>query len=175
MVDSEDKIAQISVAGNEVSSIPKVNFYHLTRSSLFEALPKLLEKLLQKNLKVELIHEDMTVLEALDKALWTYSPKSCLPHGMKGDPYPTQHPIWLTDQLTHLNGAHVLVYCSLSHPLKIKDCNHYVVFFDDQDSDIVNRTRAQWKVLKDEGYVLAYWKQNSQGKWEEQSSKIKTP
>lgn len=175
MVDRADTISQMKESETKVPPTQKVNFYHLTRSSLFEALPKLLEKMLQKNLRVEVIHEDMNILEELNKVLWTYSPKSCLPHGMKGDPYPTQHPIWLTDQPNHINGSHVLIYCSLSKPLEIKDCNYYVVFFDEQNSDMVKRARQEWKTLQDAGYALSYWKQNSNGKWEEQGAKTKTP
>jgi DNA polymerase-3 subunit chi len=52
-----------------------VRFYHLTRRSLEEALPRLLEMSLARNWRVAVQTGDAARLKALDDHLWSYDPE----------------------------------------------------------------------------------------------------
>jgi DNA polymerase-3 subunit chi len=63
----------------------EIGFYHLQRSSLNDALPKLLEKALQAGFRVLLKTPNAAETERLNLALWTYGQGSFLPHGTRTD------------------------------------------------------------------------------------------
>ena len=63
----------------------EVGFYHLTRSTLDEALPRLLEKAYAAGNRVLVRVGDPERLELLNRALWTYGKESFLPHGTRSD------------------------------------------------------------------------------------------
>ena len=71
-------------------------FYHLTQRPLVETLTMLLEKSLANGWRVALRGSDREGLQALDRALWTYSDDSFLPHGMAGGPRDAEQPVLLT-------------------------------------------------------------------------------
>ena len=74
----------------------EVGFYHLTRSNLEAALPRLLEKAYAAGNRVLVRGSDPERLELLNRALWTYGKDTFLPHGGKGDGFAEQQPIYLT-------------------------------------------------------------------------------
>ncbi len=59
----------------------EVNFYHLTRSSLEAALPRLLAKTLQAGERAVVMLGSSERVDALNTHLWTYDPNGFLPHG----------------------------------------------------------------------------------------------
>ena len=80
----------------------EIGFYHLTRSPLEQALPRLLEKVLASGQRAVLRCPDRARMEALDRALWTYGKDSFLPHGTRADGFAEAQPIFLTDIFTWL-------------------------------------------------------------------------
>ncbi len=87
----------------------EVGFYHLTRSTLDEALPRLLEKAYAAGNRVLVRVGDPERLELLNRALWTYGKESFLPHGTRSDGFAEEQPIYLTTQVENPNGATILV------------------------------------------------------------------
>ena len=78
-----------------------VGFYHLLGSPLEEALPKLLEKALEKGMRALVVTGSRERAEHLDTVLWTYEEGSFLPHGCAGHARNVEHqPIWLSDRTT---------------------------------------------------------------------------
>src|SRR3979490_2076696 len=73
----------------------EVNFYHLTRSSLEAALPRLLAKNLAAGRR----------RGALNPHLWPYDPNGFLPHGAAKDGDAERQPVWLTHLDENPNGA----------------------------------------------------------------------
>ena len=59
----------------------EVRFYHLTSTSLENALPSLLEKVVQRNWQALIFTTSREKVSELDTHLWTYKPNSFLPHG----------------------------------------------------------------------------------------------
>ena len=63
----------------------EVNFYHLTKSSLEDALPRLLLKTLQAGERAVVLLGSPERVDALNTHLWTYDPNGFLPHGSARD------------------------------------------------------------------------------------------
>ena len=59
----------------------EVRFYHLTRSTLESALPKMLEKTRERDQRAVVLAGSPERVEALASFLWTYNDRGFLPHG----------------------------------------------------------------------------------------------
>jgi len=74
----------------------EVNFYHLTKSSLEQALPRLLERTLQAGERAIVLLGSPERVDALNTHLWTYDPNGFLPHGSaregEAERQPVAHP-----------------------------------------------------------------------------------
>ena len=74
--------------------MPQVDFYHLTQSTLDEALVMLVKKC-QVSAKKVLVQCPRPAAEAVDDALWTFDPESWLPHGLDDAPGAERADIWV--------------------------------------------------------------------------------
>lgn len=144
-----------------------INFYHLTISTLSEALPKLLEKVLEANSRALVITDTDERAEEISKFLWTYHPQSFLPHGTKKDGRPLDQPIWISPNPTNENKANILV---LTSDMGVSDLSSYqrcLDIFDGNNSESVALARVRWKTYKDQGHTPIYWQQDDSGKWQQ--------
>lgn len=145
-----------------------VAFYHLERSSLEAALPKLLEKVLAANLRAVVKVGSPERAEALNGALWTYEQGSFLPHGSSRDGNAPDQPIWLTDGDDNPNGATVLVLADGAESAHMDDYDRCLAMFDGRDAAALAAARACWSDCKAKGFTLTYWRQGAAGGWEKQ-------
>ena len=83
----------------------EVNFYHLTKSSLEDALPRLLVKTLQAGERAVVMLGSAERVDALNTYLWAYDQDSFLPHGSARDGEADRQPVWLTHLDENPNGA----------------------------------------------------------------------
>lgn len=143
----------------------EVGFYHLTRSTLEQALPRLLEKVLEAGLRAVVRCPGPERLEALDRALWTTPPDSFLPHGSAADGHAELQPIWLTTGSDRPNGAEVLVLVEDAPEDGLEDFARVLVPFDGADAAAVARARERWRAWKAAGHRLVYWQQDERGRW----------
>jgi DNA polymerase-3 subunit chi len=148
-------------------STVQINFYHLTRTPLEKALPKLLEKVLDKGERAVVL-TPFERLKALDDGLWTYRPDGFLPHGIeKGEGSAADHPIWLTTTLDNPNNStYLLVTGGLALP-SLEGFTHCLYIFDSNIPSELKEARESWKIAKTSG-APHYWKQTEKGAWEEQ-------
>ncbi|MEQ9247807.1 MAG: DNA polymerase III subunit chi, partial [Nitratireductor sp.] len=65
-----------------------VLFYHLTESTLEEALPPLVEKSLERGWRVVIQTGTRERCDALDNWLWTWREEAFLAHGTDRDAHP---------------------------------------------------------------------------------------
>jgi len=148
---------------------PEIWFYHLETRTLEQALPELLERCLQRDWRVYIHVADEDQLSALNAWLWAYAPQSFLAHGLENDPHPDLQPVLLGAGSGMLNQPDV--YLSVA-PVNLPDSESMnglqrgLVLFAGHDEDHLGWARNLWKQLKGQGYALAYWKQNEQGRWE---------
>jgi DNA polymerase-3 subunit chi len=147
----------------------EINFYHLTRSTLEQALPRLLEKALQTGQRVLVLAGSVERVEALNAHLWTYDPNSFVPHGSAQDGNAAEQPIWLSAEDENPNGASLLFLTDGATSARLAEFNRCFELFDGRDESAVAVARERWKQLKAEGHVIAYWQQNDKGGWEKRA------
>jgi DNA polymerase-3 subunit chi len=148
----------------------KVGFYHLTRSPLDKALPKLLEKALGAGHRCVVLCGSQERVAALDSLLWTYDPDSWLPHGSARDGEGESQTIWLTGTDENPNKADLLVQLDGMTSAKLGDYVRCLDLFDGADEEEVARARERWRVLSSAGHDLSYWQQDEKGGWRAKAS-----
>ena len=149
----------------------QVDFYHLLASPLEAALPGLLEKALEKDMRVVVMTTSRERATHLDSALWTYSKESFLPHGCVGQARNAEHqPVWIADADDNPNGARLLVLVDRADSDSIDAFERVADMFDGHDDEAVAAARRRWKARRDAGYVLTYWQQTPRGTWEKKAS-----
>lgn len=144
----------------------EILFYHLTESTLEEALPGLVERSLTRGWRVAIQTVTDERRDALDNHLWTWSDASFLAHGTDREPYPAEQPIILTTTDANPNGATVRFVVEGAEISRAGDYERLVVMFDGHDQEQLERARTQWKALKSESHQLTYWQQTPDRKWE---------
>ena len=144
----------------------EISFYHLEKSNLEFALPKLLEKVLEMGKRALVIGESEARIEILASALWTYNSGSWLPHGTSKDSYPEEQPVWLSSEDTNPNGATFLFLLNGMNSERVSDFERCFVLFDGNDPSMVDIARTHWSDYQKSGHNVTYWQQSSSGAWE---------
>ena len=142
-----------------------IAFYHLERSLLETALPKLLEKTLEAEERALVLAASDTRVEALADVLWAYKNESWLPHGTVKDGFAGQQPVWLSTLDENANDATFLFLIDGATSDHVGSYQRCFEMFDGNDPDAVAAARGRWKTYKDAGYTLAYWQQTATGGW----------
>jgi len=145
--------------------VTEIGFYHLTRSSLDEALPRLLEKAYAAGHRVVVRGGDAERIELLNRALWTYRKDSFLPHGARSDGFAEDQPIYLTAQVENPNGASILVRVDDAEAPDLNTFDRCLDLFDGSDPDAVARARTRWREAREHGHACTYWQQGERGGW----------
>lgn len=148
----------------------EVAFYHLTRSSLEEALPLLLSKTLEAEKRALVVAGSTAKVEALTAALWTRDAASWLPHGSVKDGRAEDQPIWLTDGPENLNKAAFLFLTDGAEGVDLGRFERCFELFDGTSDEAVKTARAHWKTYTDQGHTLAYWQQTEKGGWQKKET-----
>jgi DNA polymerase-3 subunit chi len=149
--------------------VTDVSFYHLTRSTLEQTLPRLLEKALQGGARCVVMAGSPERVEALSAHLWTYDPNSFLPHGSARDGQAPVQPVWLTDQDENPNAATMLFLTDGARSEKMADYARCFELFDGRDDAAVGTARERWKIYRDAGHAVSYWQQTDKGGWEKKA------
>lgn len=144
----------------------EVLFYHLTESTLEDALPPLVEKSLERGWKAVVQVGGEERRNALDAHLWTYRDDSFLAHGTEHDAHPHLQPVILTCGVSNPNAAAIRFLVDGADPPDISSYERAVIMFDGHDADQLARARGHWKMLKDQGHQVTYWQQGPDRRWE---------
>ncbi len=144
-------------------------FYHLTRTPLEQALPKLLGRVLGSGARAMVLLSSRERLEALDAGLWTAGDPDWLPHGTPLTGHPEYQPIWLTTEDAPEegapNGARFLFLLEGTSSARLGAFDRVLDLFDGGDEAAVAAARQRWKAAKAAGHALTYWQQGPRG-WE---------
>ena len=145
----------------------EVLFYHLQSQPLEAALPRLLEKALERGWRAVVQATSPERLSALDDHLWTFSDESFLPHGSDREPDAAEQPVVLTLSDGNPNEAAIrfLVEGALP-PADLSSYERLLVLFDGSDEAALAAAREHWKGLKAAGHQATYWQQDARGRWE---------
>lgn len=144
----------------------EIGFYHLIRTPLERALPRLLEKVHASGARAVVMVGSAERATALDSALWTYDPGSFLPHGSARDGDAAEQPIWITAEDENPNGASILVLADGAEPADVAGYDRCLEMFDGTDPAAVARARDRWRGHSAAGHGLTYWRQTERGGWE---------
>ena len=148
----------------------EIRFYHLQRTRLEAALPRMLERVLERGERAVVMLGSEERVEALAAHLWTYSDRGFLPHGTAQDGYAADQPVWLTDKDENPNGAQVLFLADGAESGKVAAFRLCVELFDGSDDQAVAAARRRWAAYKVAGHALSYYQQNEAGAWEQKAS-----
>ncbi len=148
-----------------------IRFYHLTKTALENALPQMLEKVIERGQEAVILSSDERALGDLDQNLWGYRPDSFLPHGTKRDGSIEEHPVWLTTEQDDIAKRDVAFIVHGAHPgaLESDKTSLCAVLFDGNNPTVVQDSRALWKELKAANHELTYWQQTDRGSWEKKA------
>lgn len=147
----------------------EVSFYHLQAEPLDRALPKLLDKVHERDMRALVRLKSEVLAEQLDAALWTFSSTSFLPHGTESHEYAEYQPILLSLSAEgNANQATVLVLLEDSEASDLDQFGRCLYMFDGNDSDALAAARTRWKSLKQDGVDVTYWQQEATG-WQKKA------
>lgn len=144
----------------------EVLFYHLTESTLEEALPPLLEKSLQRGWRVVVQAGAEERRDALDAHLWVYRDDAFLAHGTDRDPYPADQPVLLTTRADNPNAAQIRFMVDGAEPPDLSAYDRVVFVFDGHDAQQLEAARGHWKSVRAAGHEVTYWQQAADRRWE---------
>lgn len=143
-----------------------VLFYHLTESTLEDALPGLLERSVQRGWRVVVQAGSEERRDALDAHLWTFRDGSFLAHGPDSEPHAQEQPILLTTSIDNRNDAQVRFLVDGASPPDLGNYDRAVFMFDGHDAAQLEAAREHWKTMKAAGHTVTYWQQTSDRRWE---------
>ncbi len=143
-----------------------VQFYQLLTTPLDRALPKLLEKAVSAGFRAVLSTDTPERLELLNQLLWNYDAGSFLPHGSKEDGHESEQPIYLSTGTDSPNNAKLLVITDGKWPDNSNQYERIADIFDGNDPAALTAARVRWTNYKNQGFSLAYLKQNDNGGWD---------
>ena len=146
----------------------EIGFYHLTRSSLEQALPALLGRTLAAGERAVVVCRDAARIAALDQALWECVDPAWLPHGTAADGDAELQPIWLATDDAAPNGARFLFLVDGASSARLDAFARVFDLYDGNDAPAVQEARVRWAAAKAAGHALSYWQQGPRG-WAKQA------
>jgi len=151
----------------------EVGFYQLRTTALENALPRLLQKILDASHRVRVVGASEERMAALNAALWTFDAESFLPHGDIGEGNAEHQPILLSnesaDPSANENNADIVVTIDGVEPVMLAGVVRYLDMFNGNDEATLRAARQRWTRRKAEDHHVSYWQQGEGGGWEKRA------
>ena len=139
-----------------------VDFYYLLSTPLERVLPTICEKVVGGGGRLLVVASE-SLLDEIDRQLWTYAPDSFLPHGRSGGASPDAQPVLLSEAVEPLNGARNVALADGVWRDEALTFERAFYFFDQARLD---EARASWRAIKGRPEVEPrYWKKDEGGRW----------
>jgi DNA polymerase III subunit chi len=148
----------------------EVWFYHLERKSAEDELPGLLQRGLERGVRMAVFTSSPERVKELSQKLWGSEPTAFIPHGFEGETFPEQQPIYLGVGAEFPNGARFGFFIDGAGPGAVDAFDRASILFDGNDELATQQARELWRRFKGEGAVIRYWKQDDDGRWKDQAS-----
>jgi DNA polymerase-3 subunit chi len=146
--------------------MPSFSFYHLSKSTLEEALPKIMEKLLAAEGRAVLLFQNKEILKRIDEVLWSVGGTRFIPHCREDENDKDQNPVYLTTTEENPNNSNFLVLIAAVQTEYFNKFEKNIIIFSNYDDNELNSARNLWKKLKSEGnFELKYFLQDDKGNW----------
>ena len=94
----------------------RFDFYHLQKTPIEQALPKLMEKAYATGKQIKILVGNEERVDFINSLLWTYSEESFLPHGSPKDGFVEQQPIFVSSSEENENNATILALIDGARP-----------------------------------------------------------
>jgi DNA polymerase III subunit chi len=147
----------------------EVWFFHLDKQPLEHVLPRIVLSSLARGWRMVIETALPERVVKLSEMLWASEDVAFLPHGFDGEPTPEKQPVWLTAKPENPNAAQVRVLLDGAAPADISNLTRAVLMFDGNDARAIEAARTEWKTQKAAGHDISYWKQDENGKWQNQA------
>ena len=143
----------------------EIGFYHLTRSSAEQALPRLLERTLELGKRALVRVRDEARAAALDEALWKLPEPVWLPHGTAALGDAQMQPVFIAGPPDGEAAPNRASFLFLLDGVEAAAEPFERVFdlFDGGDAAALAAARGRWSALKQAGHRLTYWRQDAKG------------
>lgn len=147
----------------------RFDFYHLQKTPLDQALPKLMEKAYATGKRIKILVGNEERVDFINSLLWTYNEESFLPHGTPKDGFVEQQPIFISSDEENENNATILTLIDGARPsaLSLEQYERVLNIFDGCDEFSLNNARNYWKEIKNSGFELHYWQQREDKSFEQ--------
>ena len=142
-----------------------ISFYHLTYQPLSIALPKLLLKVREGDMKAVIKVPSAVHMDDIDQILWSFDKESFLAHDTEKSKNGEDQPIFITTGDENPASAEVLVLTDGATSDLMNGYSRVVEMFDGNNPTTVTEARERWKSYKEAGHSLTYWQQNENGGW----------
>src|SRR5262245_14000403 len=119
----------------------EVLFYHLTESTLEDALPGLLERSLKRGWRAVVQTGTEERRDSLDAHLWTFRDDSFLAHASDREAWAEDQPVLLTAGTRNLNAAEICFIVEGAEPPDISRYTRAVFMFDGHDATQLESAR----------------------------------
>ncbi|MES0027900.1 MULTISPECIES: DNA polymerase III subunit chi [unclassified Mesorhizobium] len=144
----------------------EILFYHLTESTLEDALPVLLERSIDRGWRAVVQTGTEERRDALDQHLWTFRDDSFLAHATDREAHPAEQPVVLTVGPDNPNQAQIRFLVDGAVPPELGGYQRAVFLFDGHDAAQLEAARTHWKTMKEAGHTVTYWQQTPDRRWE---------
>lgn len=148
----------------------EVWFYHLERRGVAQELPGLIARGLERGLRIAVVASSAERVREVSQQLWSFEDIGFLPHGFEGEPAPERQPVYLCTDDQPPNGATFRFYVDGTAPAKLDGLERAIILFDGNSEEAVQTARQHWKTLKPLATAVKYWRQNEEGRWQDQAS-----
>ena len=143
----------------------EVFFYHLTKTTLEIALPKILERALSEKWSIEIRTSANTNLDEISNAIWRGPDESFLPHCLEDHEDLQDYPIVLCKSpLKDWRDCLIVVGQADLKENEVKNYKRICLIFDAKIEVELSKARKSWKKLSDEGINTVYWAEDK-GRW----------
>jgi DNA polymerase III subunit chi len=139
-------------------------FYHLERKAADDELPGLLQRGLERGIRLGVATSSVERVKELSSKLWGAGATTFIPHGFEGEPFPERQPIYLSDCGQFPNAARYCFYLDGAVPDDVSNMERASIMFDGNDENAVQQARDLWRRFKGEGAAIRYWKQDGEGR-----------
>ena len=143
----------------------EVFFYHLTKTTLEIALPKILERALSEKWSIEIRTSANTNLDEISNAMWRGPDESFLPHCLEDHEDLQDYPIVLCKSpLKDWRDCLIVVDQADLKENEVKNYKRVCLIFDAKIEVELSKARKSWKKLSEEGINTTYWAEDK-GRW----------
>ena len=141
----------------------EVSFYDVAEGNLISTLVRLMEKIFEAKQKCVFFSPIPERVEAVDRALWTFSTNAFVPHGGKEFGFAEYQPIYFTASQENPNGASTLVVVDSFDYEWFGEGDSKKIIFAFEGDEQRKKAKKIHEDLKKNSANVNYWKQSGKG------------